>query len=333
MDEIAASFTTEASHIPYRAPRWLPGGQLQTLYAYYHGATPIFRYRRERWETPDGDFIDLDWVEPSPVTSNFVVLFHGLEGSSWSHYAVGLMNELTRRGWLGVVANFRGCSGEINRLPRSYHSGDSAEVHWILTRLKKMHPCHRIFTVGISLGGNVLLKWLGEQGDRALGTVEKAVAVSSPVDLAHTAARLDHGLNKIIYTRSFLRSIKLKALAKIHANGLNLDGKSIRRASTFREIDDLFTAPIHGFKDAVDYWTRSSAKPWLKLIKIPTLLIQARNDPFLTRESFPDTSEVSPSMALEYTVAGGHVGFVAGKFPGSLGWLPSRIVGFCRARY
>ena len=319
---------TATSWVSYEAPVWLPGGQLQTIYAYYLRQPSTFAYRRERWETPDGDFIDLDWLDYAADHSRLVVLFHGLEGCSRSHYAVSLMNALHPQGWLGVVAHARGCGGEINRLPRSYHAGDSAEIGWILHRLKKANPKSRMCVVGVSMGGNDLLKWLGEQGTQALSVVDRAVAVSVPVDLEIAAKQLDSGWNKQIYTRNFLRTMKRKVLAKIAAHGLELDPRAIRAVATFREIDSLYTAPAHGFGDAEDYWTRSSSKPWLRHIKVPTLLINARNDPFFPELALPTPGEVSDAVTLEYPKSGGHVGFVSGRFPGRLDWLPGRILGF-----
>jgi uncharacterized protein len=240
----AAPFTA------YEAPGWLPGGQLQTIYAYYLKQTPNFMYRRQHWETPDGDFIDLDWLDASSEESRLLVMFHGLEGCSRSHYAVSLMNQLRGEGWCGVVPHFRGCGGEINRLPRGYHAGDSAEVDWILRRLKEEKLRDRLHVVGIFMGGNDLLKWLGQQGDHALDVVRRAVAVSAPLDLQTAAKQLDHGWNKLIYTQDFLRTMKPKVLEKVAAHGLDLNPRAIRVTSTFREIDNLYTAPIHGFRDA-----------------------------------------------------------------------------------
>lgn len=312
----------------YTAPRWLPGGHLQTIYAYAFRQTMNFTYRRERWETPDGDFIDLDWVEPLSQSTGLVVLFHGMEGSSRSHYAICLMNELKGRGMRGVVVHLRGCSGEANRLARAYHSGDSSEIDWILRRFKERQPNIRLYAVGVSIAGNMLLKWLGEQGENVSNVIESAVAISVPVDLAIAARRLDSGWNKLIYTSRFLRSMKPKLLAKISAHGLPIDGRALRAISTFREIDDLYTAPIHGFKDATDYWQRSSSKPWLRRIRVPTLMIGARNDPFFPGDALPTTAEVSDRVTLEFSQTGGHVGFVTGIFPGDLSWLPSRILRF-----
>jgi uncharacterized protein len=312
----------------YRAPWWLPGGHLQTIYARFLTRATDLCLRRERWETPDNDFIDLDWLDSSVEDANLIVLFHGLEGCSSSHYATSLMKQARRLGWRGVVSHFRGCSGEHNRLVRAYHSGDSSEVDWILHRIKEKNPRSNIYAVGVSLGGNVLLKWLGEQGDRAPEIAEKAAAVSVPVDLAAAASVLDRGCRKLIYTRYFLQTLKQKSLYKIAQHELKIDLQQVRGASTFRQIDDLFTAPVHRFESAEDYWAKSSSKPWLAHIRVPTLLINARNDPFLPADALPNAEEVSPSVSLEYPSSGGHVGFVSGRFPGDLDWLPRRIFSF-----
>jgi predicted alpha/beta-fold hydrolase len=318
----------ESSFAGYRAPRWLPGGHLQTIYAYYLPRPSSCHFRRERWETPDGDFIDLDWLDGFGSGAALIVLFHGLEGGSRSHYALSLANELRRWNCPGVVVHARGCSGEANRLARSYHAGDSAEIGWILRRLKHENPKRRLQVVGISMGGNDLLKWLGEQGNGALEIIDRAVAASAPLDLKIAAEQLDSGWNKHLYTRDFLYGMRRKVLAKISPYGLELNPQLVRAASTFREFDNLYTAPFHGFKDAEDYWTRSSAKPWLKQIRVSTLMINARNDPFFPGDALPGPEEVSDAVTLEYPESGGHVGFVSGNFPGHLGWLPRRILSF-----
>jgi predicted alpha/beta-fold hydrolase len=318
----------ESSFAGYRAPRWLPGGHLQTIYAYYLPQPSSFPFRRERWETPDGDFIDLDWLDGFGSGPALIVLFHGLEGSSQSHYALSLANELRRQNCRGVVVHSRGCSGEANRLARGYHAGNSAEIGWVLRRLKHENLKRRLHVVGISMGGNDLLKWLGEQGDDALETIERAAAVSAPLDLNVAAQQLDSGWNNLIYTRDFLRTMRRKVLAKISTHELELDPRLIRAASTFRDFDNLYTAPVHGFKNAEDYWTQSSSKPWLKQIRVPTLMINARNDPFFPGDALPEREEVSDTMTLDYPESGGHVGFVSGNFPGHLGWLPRRILSF-----
>ncbi len=311
---------------PYIAPWWLPGGNAQTIYARALGRNYSIEYQRQRWNTPDGDFIDLDWVNRESKTAKLLVLFHGLEGSSRSHYALSLMTLAQRIGWRGVVPHFRGCGGEINRLPRAYHSGDAAEIDWILRRLKSENPDCEIYVAGVSLGGNMLLKWLGEQADVATTVVKGAVAVSAPVDLHAAAAVLDFGYRRAIYTRRFLRSLRAKVLAKIATHKLDIPIEAVRRCSTLRQIDDLYTAPINGFKDADDYWTRASSKPLLTNIRVPTLLLNARNDPFLPADALPAQKEVSDAVTLEFPVSGGHVGFVAGSMPGNLAWLPQRIL-------
>lgn len=320
--------TGQVAKSDYRAPWWLPGGHLQTLYAYFLKRETPLCLRRERWETPDHDFIDLDWLDSSDGSANLLVLFHGLEGCSSSHYAQSLMNYAGRRSWRGVISHFRGCSGEHNRLVRAYHSGDSSEIDWILRRLKENNSRAKIYAVGVSLGGNVLLKWLGEQGGRALEIIEKAAAVSAPIDLAAAAGVLDRGCRKLIYTRYFLRTLKQKSLYKIGKHQLRIDLRQMRAASTFRQLDDLFTAPVHGFDSAEDYWDKSSSKRRLSRIRIPTLLLNARNDPFLPAAALPHSREVSPYVVLEYPDSGGHVGFVSGRFPGDLDWLPQRIFSF-----
>ena len=315
----------------YAPPWWLPGGNLQTIYARKLARRWPVQYRRERWVTPDGDFIDLDWTPGAAAANKLLVLFHGLEGGSRSHYALSLMHSAQHRGWRGLVPHFRGCGGETNRFARAYHSGDAAEIDWILRRLKRENSECEIYVVGVSLGGNMLLKWLGEQADGACAIVKGAVAVSAPVDLHAAAALLDFGYRRAIYTRRFLRSLREKVLAKISRHGLDIAPTAMRACSTFRQFDDIYTAPMHGFKDADDYWTRASSKPWLKNIRVPTLMINAQNDPFLPASALPRDDEVSGSVTLDFPNFGGHVGFVSGNFPGSFDWLSRSIYQFFRA--
>jgi predicted alpha/beta-fold hydrolase len=325
----------------YRAPAWLPGGHVQTVYAALLAPRPRVRYRRERWDTPDGDFVDLDWIvnpapEPrrinlmDPSSVPLVVLFHGLEGSSRSHYARSLMAEVSRRGWRGAVVHFRGCGGEPNRLPRAYHSGDCAEADWILRRFAANRAGAPVYAAGFSLGGNMLLKWLGETGASAGEVVDRAAAVSAPVDLMAAGEALDRGFN-LIYRRHFLVTMKKKALEKLKHYPELYDAARVRAASTLREFDDLVTAPLHGFAGVDDYWTRASSKPWLRHIAVPTLMINARDDPFLPCGALPAPHEVSPSVLLEQPDSGGHVGFISGHFPGNLQWVPRRILEFFSA--
>lgn len=326
--------------IPYRAPSWLPGGHAQTIYPLLIRPQPL-PYRRERWETPDGDFIDLDWNAPAAADTTdtasateapraappLVALFHGLEGSSGSHYAVALMHALEDAGWDGIVVHFRGCSGEPNRLPRAYHSGDSDEIDWVLRRLAGRFPERPLFAVGVSLGGNALLKWLGERGSAAAGCLRAAAAISAPLDLAACGHHLGRGFNRI-YTRHFLQTLKRAAGIKLERHPGLFDGQRMRAAASLYEFDDVVTAPLHGFAGADDYWRRASCKPWLAAIALPTLLLNARNDPFLPYGALPTARQISATVSAEFPRHGGHVGFVSGDLPGRLDWLPQRILHF-----
>ena len=318
---------------PYRAPLWLRGGHAQTIYPLLRkgwGRPPL---KRERWETPDGDFVDIDWVrapshEPRTVTPTpLVVLFHGLEGSSQSQYAVALMRAVAARAWNGAVAHFRGCSGEPNRLPRAYHSGDTEEIDWVLKRFRALQPAGPLFVVGVSLGGNALLKWLGTQEATALEIVDAAAAVCAPVDLTAAGFALGRGFNRI-YTAHFLHTLKPKAIAKLQRFPGLYDRKLVLAARSMREFDDAVTAPLHGFRSFSDYWARASSRPWLAHIRVPTLLLNAQNDPFLPASALPQTHEVSRWITLEFPREGGHCGFISGSFPGHTDWMPRRLFGF-----
>ena len=314
----------------YHAPGWLPGGNAQTIFPYFVNLNPTIRYQRERWEMDDGDFIDIDWLEGEP-DKPLVVLFHGLEGSSQSHYALSIMRFLKTLRWRGVVIHFRGCSGSPNRLPRAYHAGDSQDIDRMLRYVTQQNDSHKqnttCYVAGISLGGNALLKWLGEQGTQAARLIAGAVAVSVPLDLAVAGKVLDFGFNRV-YTRHFLITLKRKALRKNKQFPGLLDARAVAACNSLYEFDNLVTAPLHGFRDTDDYWRQSSSKPWLGSVRVPTLLINARNDPFLPESVLPQKSEVSSFVSLEFPRQGGHVGFMYGAFPGKLDWLPQRIVNF-----
>lgn len=316
----------------YHAPAWLPGGNLQTLYPALLARRPAVIYRRQRWDTPDGDFIDLDWAEHQDCGLRIegrgrplLALFHGLEGSSNSHYARALMHEATQRGWRGVVVHFRGCSGELNRLPRAYHSGDSIEIDWILRRLRERHATGPLFAAGVSLGGNALLKWLGEQQTGACTIVQGAGAISAPVDLHAAGHALEQGFN-MAYTSNFLATMKRKSLAKLRIHPGLFDENRLRAARTLREFDDLVTSRLHGFKNVDDYYTRASSKPLLAQIAVPTLLLNARNDPFLPESALPDAGMLSAAVTAMFPDEGGHVGFPDNR--GALGWLPKTVLEF-----
>jgi hypothetical protein len=277
---------------------------------------------RQRWEAPDGDFVDVDFAGDAGAARR-LALFHGLEGSSDSHYARALAGQAARRGWRVAIPHWRGCSGEPNRKPRAYHSGDTGEVDWMLEKLGSTHA------IGVSLGGNALLKWLGERGAAAAARVRRAAAVSAPIDLPAAGDALDRGLNRLLYTRFFLATLKPKSLAKLERFPGLYDAARVRAARRFREFDDVVTAPLHGFRDVEHYWSEASSGPWLERIRVPTLLVNARNDPFLPeRALLAAARRAAPCVVLEFPRTGGHAGFVSGPFPGHHGWLAARLLGF-----
>jgi predicted alpha/beta-fold hydrolase len=321
----------------FRPPRWLRGAHAQTIYASQVCPLAPVDYRRERWDAPDGDFIDVDFAEPSPTArpvaaaAPWLIVFHGLEGSSRSHYARALMTLALRNGWRGAVPHFRGCSGEPNRLARAYHSGDTPEVDWILRRFAARAGGSPLYAAGVSLGGNVLLKWLGEYGASANRLVTAAASVCAPVDLHAAGTALESGFARL-YAWNFLHTLRRKGAGKLARFPGLFDGERLRGARTMREFDDVFTAPVHGYRDVDDYWTRASSRPHLGGIAVPTLMINALDDPFLPASALPDASAVSRHVVLDYPAHGGHVGFVQGALPGEAGWIARRIGHFLGAQ-
>ncbi len=282
---------------------------------------------RERFETPDGDFVDVDWLPGRPDAPLLLVL-HGLEGTARSHYIGGLFEQAAARGWRAGVLYFRSCSGEMNRLPRFYHSGDTGDLDHVLRALAEREPGVRVGAVGISIGGNVLLKWLGEQGAAAPNPLAGAVAISVPFDLAACARVMDQGLQKVLYTASFMRSFREKTRAKARAHPGFVDVPAALRARTFAAYDRAVTAPLHGFADEVDYWRRASSGPYLARIRRPTLLINALDDPFIPSSSLPDPRELPAAVRAEFVPIGGHVGFVEGLPWRASSWAERRAVEF-----
>jgi predicted alpha/beta-fold hydrolase len=317
----------------FRAPWWLPGGHAQTIWAARlarHAPRPAPQpaWLRERWATPDGDFIEVDFLDaPTPPGAPLLALFHGLEGSSASHYCQAFAHWAAAAGVRLAVPHFRGCSGPLNLAPRAYHSGDFEEIGWMLGGLRTRSAAP-LWAVGISLGGNALLRWAQEAGDSAAATASAVVAVCSPVDLAASGRAIGRGFNRQVYTRMFLRSMKPKALAKLaqHPGLFNRD--AMLAASDLYQFDNLFTAPLHGFRNTDDYWARASAKPHLVRIRIPALLINALNDPFVPAASLPQASEAGHWVQLWQPPHGGHVGFPQGRFPGHVHALPEAVAGW-----
>ena len=318
-----------------RLPRWLPGGNLQTLWAAlaarrFEGAAPL--WRRERWTTPDADFIDVDYNDAPPGASQapLLVLFHGLEGSSASHYAQAFAHWVRGAGWGLALPHFRGCSGELNLAPRAYHSGDFEEIGWILARLRAAHG-RPLLAAGVSLGGNALMRWAQEAGDSAAQTARAVAAISSPLDLAAGGAALSRGFNRQVYTRMFLHTMVRKALAKLAQHPGLFSRERLLAARDLHAFDDVFTAPLHGFRDTDDYWARASARPHLARLRIPALLLNARNDPFVPADSLPRSTEAGAHITLWQPADGGHVGFMNGAFPGRLDALPAAVGAWLQA--
>jgi hypothetical protein len=327
----------------YVAPRWLPGGNLQTIWPALYArrvAGVLPPYRRERWTAPDSDFIDVDWLvtdqslaktasgqqQTAPATT-LLVLFHGLEGSSGSHYAQAFADFARQHGMAFAVPHFRGCSGELNLGPRAYHSGDHAEIGWVLQRFRDLHS-GPIVAVGVSLGGNALLRWAQEMGASADQVVSAVAAISSPIDLAAGGRAIGQGFNRLVYTRMFLNTMKPKALRKLEQHPGLFDREAMLQAKDLYDFDNVFTAPVHGFKNTEDYWSRASAKPHLRQIKIPALVVNARNDPFVPAWCLPTQREVGSHVTLWQPAHGGHVGFAQGRFPGHVQPLPEVVGGW-----
>ncbi|MGY8905124.1 MAG: YheT family hydrolase [Burkholderiales bacterium] len=319
----------------YQAPWWLPGGHAQTIWPALFAmrseqSAPV--YRRERWATPDADFIDVDFSEPCNTPARgLLVLFHGLEGSSASHYALAFADYARRSGLSYAVVHFRGCSGEVNRAPRAYHSGDFEEIDWILRRMRQranQQGHAQLLAVGISLGGNALMRWAGELEVQASTMVQALAAVSAPLDLTASGKALGQGLNRYIYTPMFLRSMKPRALQRWQLHPGLFDCQRMRSARNLYEFDNVFTAPVHGFKDAFDYWQRASAKPHLQRIRVPSLLLNSANDPFIPAHSLPQPHEVSRQVTLWQPGQGGHVGYASGNWPAHLQAMTHAVGGF-----
>ena len=344
----------------YQAPLWLPGGNAQTiwpaLYARrFNGSPPLFR--RERWTTPDADFVHVDWLRAPTLPTScgslpsegaglawggptrrprmrekpLLVVFHGLEGSSASHYAQAFADVARGRGWACAVPHFRGCSGELNLAPRAYHSGDFAEIDWLLRRFAGLHA-GPVVAVGVSLGGNALMRWAGEMGGAAAQLVAGIGSVCAPLDLTASGLAIGRGFNRQVYTRMFLKSMLPKALQKLAQHPGLFDRDALLAARDLQAFDDVFTGPVHGFTGALDYWASASAKPYLAAIAVPALVLNALNDPFVPAASLPRPADVSRHVTLWQPAQGGHVGFASSAFPAHVRAMPEAVVDFLAAQ-
>jgi predicted alpha/beta-fold hydrolase len=307
----------------FSAPAWLRNPHAQTIWASRFRAIPTLPLRAERLELPDGDFVDLAWCDAG--RGPLIVVFHGLEGGVSSPYASGIMAAAHNRGWGTLTMHFRGCSGVANRLPRGYHSGDTGDIRFLLRTLHERHTNRPLAAVGYSLGGNALLKYLGEEG--ADTPLQAACAVSVPFDLAIAAQRLNSGASRF-YQWLLVRTMKRRVYAKLKAMDSPIPVATIMKQRTFRSFDDAVTAPLHGFRNVDHYYAEASCGQYLRDVVVPTLIVHARDDPFLYPEAIPGPDALSEAVRLELSATGGHVGFVCGTPWRPQYWLEQRIPDF-----
>jgi uncharacterized protein len=298
----------------YRPAWWVPGPHAQTLWGKFARRTAPLSTRVERWPTPDDDFVDVLRMDPPNPGAPRLFLLHGLEGTVRSHYVGGLLHVAHDRGWGADMLIFRGCGDEANLAPRFYHSGETADLTFAVDHILAEHPDVDLVMCGVSLGGNVLLKWLGERREAISNRVRAAVAISVPFDLERGSRHISRGFSRV-YERHFLRTLRRKAVAKLRKFPDLFDPVALSRATTLYDFDDVVTGPVHGFRDAHDYYSRSSSLHFLRDIRRPTLLLSARDDPFLPSAVLDEVANVAlknSCLTIEFTKAGGHVGFVHG---------------------
>jgi len=322
--------TESLNTLPFKTAWLFRNPHFQTIWPtlFRYIARPA--YKRERIELRDGDFLDIDWCGNNNSDTPLVILLHGLEGSSDSQYIRGMVKSLVKQGWCCAAINFRGCSGEINRLQRSYHSGATDDLNEIISLLSERYPDSSLHAIGFSLGGNVLLKWCAETGKQ--NPLKSAIAVSVPFRLAIASTTLDSkGFFSRIYRWRLLRTLKIKTLKKIQHGILDQDAAEIQYIRSLYDFDNKVTAPLHGYKDADDYYSRASCYSHLEKIKIPTLLLHALDDPFMNSSAIPDFADENSSVKLELSPHGGHVGFFQPALNNNNYWLDTRIPAFLRS--
>ncbi|MEO6527134.1 MAG: alpha/beta fold hydrolase [Gemmatimonadaceae bacterium] len=308
------------SEYTYTPAWWVPGAHLRTLWGKLVRRPAAVETRVERWSTPDGDEVELRRVAPPPGSGDDaprLLLLHGLEGTIRSHYLQGTLAHAHRFGWAADALIFRSCNGEVTRARRLYHSGETTDLDFVVRQLVLEHPGRPLGLAGFSLGGNVLLKWLGERGADLPPEVRGAVAISVPFDLERGSRFIERGFARV-YTRHFLRTLRAKAQAKLDRDPGLFDAQALARARTLFDFDDAVTAPVHGFRDAHDYYDRSSSLGFLTSIRCPTLLLSAFDDPFLPPEVLHEVAAIAAgntSLQTEFHARGGHVGFVSGLSP------------------
>lgn len=309
---------------PFKHAWWLPDQHSQTLFSTVFKRSIPLKLTEEELDLPDGDFVEMVWTEPT-TSGPVVVLFHGMEGSAKSGYAQGILNTVHQLGWQGVVMHFRGCGKKDNRLPRWYHSGDSPDIDFFIQFLQQRFPGRPLAAIGVSLGGNALLKYLGEKGDDS--PLSAAMAISVPFELSNTSFHLTTGFSRL-YQRHLVKLVRKKIIDKHKKMPLNIDIEAFKKAKTFYEVDNA-AAKMHGFENADDYYQRASARQFLKSISVPTLILHSENDPFMTPAAIPTQAELSANVTLELTKSGGHVGFVYGDNPlKPKYWIDQRVQQF-----
>lgn len=300
----------------FRPAWWLPGPHLPTVFGKLVRRIPPAHERVERWATPDGDSVAVALLDPPRPGAPILTIFHGLEGTVHSNYAQGLMHQARARGWGAAMLIWRTCDGRVPSVARMYHSGETSDADFFLRKLADDFPASPLLATGVSLGANVLLKWLGEQGAGVPGTLRAAAAVSTPFDLAEGSRHLERGFSRA-YVWHFVRNLKRKARAALEVHPtLPVDRARLEASRSFWDFDDCFTAPVHGFRDAEDYYARSSSLPYLQGIQVPTLLYSAADDPFLPASVLDQVrmvAESTPALRPEFTARGGHVGWVSGS--------------------
>ncbi len=317
------------NHPPFRPAWWLPGAHLPTLWTKFGRRLPPTHERVEQWVMPDGDTVSVARVDAPTATAPTLFILHGLEGTVRSTYAQGLMRQAKLRGWGATMLIFRTCDGRIPQVPRLYHSGETTDADACIRRIAAERPDAPIFCVGVSLGANVLLKWLGEQGKGIPSQIRRAAAASTPFDLGAGARHLERGLSRL-YAWHFVRTLKRKGKAALRRHpGLRVDTGRMEASRTFWEFDDAFTAPVHGFLGADDYYRRSSSLPFLDSIRVATLLLSAVDDPFLppvVLDRVRETAATNPALHVEFTATGGHVGWVMGPPWAPTYYMESRLM-------
>jgi predicted alpha/beta-fold hydrolase len=310
----------------YQAPFWLPDGHTQTIYSSVclNKLQSNKAWTRERVLTPDRDFIDIDWALTRNQTQQLCIMFHGLEGNSSSHYCTAFQKNFNQSEIGICVPHFRGCSGEINLGPRAYHSGDFEEIDWIIKYIKEKFE-GELWAVGVSLGGNALLRWAQESGQAAGHLLKGMVSICAPLDLSASGHKIGMGLNHFIYEKRFLKTMKQKARDKYAQYPKLFDIDRVEKSRSLYEFDDAFTAPVHGFKNVDEYWNACSSKRELRKICIPHWVINAENDPFVPSFSLPTQKDFNSMGSFILTVTGGHVGYASGAYPGNLEALPNLL--------